>query len=629
MSQPRLQAGSGLFADQALAQPTVGIDDVGDRQHVVARQLQTRGGILRQHGEANSEGLGSLAQRLALQGIEVDPEHPRPLALQRHSKPIQLGDLGAARLAPLGPVIDHQPLAFELLSRYLSSMLIDAPVLGATGQKKPGNDTNHHLEWPSHAIVPRAYGVDMTLDALRLEVPDILEEDATPLADLNERLADARRQVYEDGLQQVLDLLLRLNRSAMTLLERQRALQSLSEEYRHYCAPLGQGAAPSPLFVHLCDELAAGFKRLLLQILQGRQPSRPHLAWCLYMAEHFLAQSLLRHYQLYQEPPASLWSDSHLLYWLGEHQQCLDEPVAAPFQPAPAGSLRGLYQQMLLLALSNPFHLAEGECVTLFAALTPLSGLARLLPWDDDEDSEAPLIDLSQALPCLPYDGQVKGSADYLRRLELGALLVALHEPAPLQSAQERELLERVRPHWQGRQQRRHPRADFSADCSLVIGLPAIHAQLLEKRPPSCAAQMLDASPGGARLLCHADLGPQLPVGQLILVLPHSGTPTLALVRWRHLNQEGLHLGLRYLKGLPRAVWLRRAPSAQTHPGVLQSTPEPGAGWHHGLWLPCGQFGEGENLWLQLANVNNQAMLPLPAANLSTPTVVRHPLKLA
>ena len=106
----------------------------------------------------------------------------------------------------------------------------------------------------------------MTLDALRLEVPDILEEDATPLADLNERLADARRQVYEDGLQQVLDLLLRLNRSAMTLLERQRALQSLSEEYRHYSGALRDGSAPSPLFVHLCDELAAGFKRLLLQI---------------------------------------------------------------------------------------------------------------------------------------------------------------------------------------------------------------------------------------------------------------------------------------------------------------------------------------------------------------------------
>src|SRR5690606_6066981 len=188
-------------------------------------------------------------------------------------------------------------------------------------------------------------------------------------------------------------------------------------------------------------------KRLLLQILQGRHPSRPHLAWCLYMAQHFLAQSLLRHYQLYQEPAASLWSDSHLLYWLGEHQDCLDEHVAAPFQPAPASSLRGLYQQMLLLALSNPFHLAEGECLVLFAALTPLAELARLLPWEEDEDSDGPLIDLSQALPCLPYDGEVVGGTDYLRRLELGALLVALHEPAPLRSAQQRELLERVRQH--------------------------------------------------------------------------------------------------------------------------------------------------------------------------------------
>ena len=469
----------------------------------------------------------------------------------------------------------------------------------------------------------------MTLDALHLEVPDILDEDSPPLTDLNAALADARLQPREDGLQQVLRLLFGLNRSAMTLLERQRALQSLCEEYRHYSGALRDGSAPSPLFVHLCDELAAGFKRLLLQILQGRQPSRPHLAWCLYMAEHFLAQSLLRHYQLYLEPPASLWSDSHLLYWIGEHQGCLDEHVAAPFQPAPAGTLRGLYQQMLILALSNPFHMAEGECAVLFGALTPLAELARLLPWDDEEEQEGPLIDLSQALPCLPYDGEAKGSAEYLRRLELGALLVALHEPAPLQSARERELLERVRQHWLGRQQRRHPRADFSADCRLVIGLSAIHAQLLEKRPSSCTAQMLDASAGGARLLCHRDQATQLPVGQLILVMPHSGTPTLALVRWRHLNQEGLYLGLRYLKGLPRAAWLRRAPSAQTHPGVLQSTPEPGAGWHHGLWLPCGQFVEGENIWLQLANVNNQAVLPLPAANLGTSEVVRHPLRLA
>jgi len=36
-----------------------------------------------------------------------------------------------------------------------------------------------------------------------------------------------------------------------------------------------------------------------------------------------------------------------------------------------------------------------------------------------------------------------------------------------------------------------------------------------------------------------------------------------------------------------------------------------------------------EHLWLQLASVHNQAILPLPASNLETPSVSRHPLKLA
>ncbi|EZH82672.1 pilus assembly protein PilZ [Ectopseudomonas composti] len=468
----------------------------------------------------------------------------------------------------------------------------------------------------------------MTLDALRLEVPDIREDNSVSPAEVVQRLAAARHLEQEHGLQQVLGLLFSLNRSALTLLERQRALQNFSDEYRHYAGLANRQHPPSALFVRLCGELAIGFKRLLLQILQGRQPSMPHLAWCLYMAQHFLAQQLLRHYQLYQEPPPALWRDSHLLYRIGEHQQCLDEPVAAAFEPRPASNLRGLYQQMLLLALSNPFHLDEGECLTLFSALAPLAGLARLQAWDEEDDAEGPIVDLSESQACLGFEQPIEGEAANLRRFELGALLIALHEPAPLQSAQERQLLERVRQHWLGREQRRHERAELDGQCSLVVGLPAIHAQLLDKLPQRTEAQLLDASPGGARLLCNANEGGQLQVGQLVLLLTN-GTPTLALVRWRHLNVEGLHLGLRYIKGLPRPVWLRRAPNAQTHPGVLQSTPAPGNGWYHGLWLPNGQFTSGEHLWLQLASVHNQAILPLPESNLQTSSVTRHPLRLA
>ncbi|WP_447751905.1 PilZ domain-containing protein [Pseudomonas nicosulfuronedens] len=469
----------------------------------------------------------------------------------------------------------------------------------------------------------------MMLDALRLEVPDILEEDAEAMSNLAVRLQESRHQPLQEGLQKALGTLFRLNRCALTLLERQRALQSLSEEYRHYERLIRQEKTPPTLFVHFCSELAAGFKRLLLQILHGRKPSRPHMAWCLYMAQHFLAQALLRHYQQYQQPPGSLWRDSHLLYWIGEHQECLDEPVAAAFDPVPAGTLRGLYQQILLLALSNPFHLTEGEAPQLFSALAPLAALGRLLPWDDEEQ-EGFVVDLGSDQPCLAVEQASDAPAEQLRRLELGALLIALHDPAPLRRLDQGALLERVRHHWLGHQARRHERAEQSGTCRLVVGLAAIQQHLLDgSASPSREAALMDASAGGARILCTGQQAGQLPVGQLLLIPNEGGTPTLAVVRWRHLNSDGLHLGLRYLKGLPRPVWLRRAPDAQRHPGVLQSTPEPGNGWYHGLWVPQGQFVEGENLWLQLASFDNQTILPLPVANLSTPLVARHPLRLA
>ena len=58
----------------------------------------------------------------------------------------------------------------------------------------------------------------------------------------------------------------------------------------------------------------------------------------------------------------------------------------------------------------------------------PLASLARLQPWDEEDDSEGPLVDLSQAQACLNLEQRPEGEHAYLRRFELGALLIALHE---------------------------------------------------------------------------------------------------------------------------------------------------------------------------------------------------------
>jgi hypothetical protein len=278
--------------------------------------------------------------------------------------------------------------------------------------------------------------------------------------------------------------------------------------------------------------------------------------------------------------------------------------------------------------LSNPFHLADGEAFELFGALAPVAGLGRLLPWDGEEEGDGPVVDLGESEPCLSPNQKVTSSAEYLRRFELGALLVALHEPAPLQSKAQHLLLEKVRPHWLGRMQRQHERSETNGSCNLIIGLNEVHKHLMGNNAEQSSAQMLDSSAGGTCVLCNGDQGSNLLVGQLLLLLGGSGTSTLAMVRWRHHNSEGLHLGLRYLKGLPRPIWLRRAAGTQAHPAVLQSTPEAGNIWQHGLWLSVGQFGEGESLWLQLISVNSQTVIKLPAPSLVTPCVSKHPLSL-
>lgn len=467
------------------------------------------------------------------------------------------------------------------------------------------------------------------MDAALLDVPEILDDASCDLASINEALLQTRQLPSDSALDQLLSLIFRHNRSAMSLLERQRGLQLFTDEYRQQLTLLESNQPPSKPLIRLCNELAFGYKHLLQSMLSGRKPSPQHLAWCIFSAQYFICQNILRQYQLYQEPQPVQWHDSHQLYWLAEQHQCLDEPVSSAFIPQPAGTVRGLYQQLLLLTLSNPFHLSEAEIPLLFSALAHYAGLASLQTWDSEEDSDALLIDLHSNLAFQLGERAHLSAGHALRRFDLAALHVALDEPLPLQGQTEQALLQRVRSHWHGKQQRRHQRVEQPGQCEIVVGLPAIHAQLLEHRPEHLAARILDGSPGGLRLLCRPELAPQLPVGQLLLLLPQQNSPRLAMIRWRHQDSKGLHLGLRYLKGLPRAAWLRRAPSAQTHPGIMQSTPVAGGGWHHGLWLTQGQFVEGEHLWLQLHNANKQTVVQLPPSNLGSPCAVRHPLRLA
>ncbi|MCJ8169281.1 PilZ domain-containing protein [Atopomonas sediminilitoris] len=458
----------------------------------------------------------------------------------------------------------------------------------------------------------------MNLQSLHLDVPELLPHNPHSL---NEWV-DAVQALPEQDDRNLARITHEINQTPLNLLERQRLLQQLTDRFAKRSHQLDD-RAPNETLLDWSEHLATGYKRLLLQILQGRQPSQAHLAWCLFMIMQFLVQSILRHLQRYQEPHSGLWRDCHLIYLLAEHRECLDEPLSVPFTPTPASSLRGAYQQALLLALSSPFHLSSHELHQLFTALAPLAAQARLEPFSP-HISTGPWVDMGGTGPKRQLQ-DIDEHDQSLRQLNLAAVLVTAKQHAPLRSDEQNRLLIHAQKHWLNSEQRQHERQDRETPCSLIMGLNAIHNQLGNGQSPLLDGVLCDTSPGGARLrLAAASL--HMPVGQLVLMTT-GNLRVLALVQWRHQDSQTLHVGLRYLKGSVRAGLVRRTPETRAHQALLLSTPQPGQNWEHTLWLNAGEFTLQEDVFLQLENHANQA-IHLATPTHSTRWVSRHPLTL-
>ena len=458
----------------------------------------------------------------------------------------------------------------------------------------------------------------MNLQSLHLDVPELLPHNPRPLNEWVEYL-QAMPEQDDRSLARVTH---ELNQTPLNLLERQRLLQNLTDRFAKRGHQLVD-RPPNETLLDWSEHLASGYKRLLLQILQGRQPSQAHLAWCLFMIMQYLVQAILRHLQRYQEPHENLWRDCHLIYLLAEHHGCLDDPLSVPFAPTPASSLRGAYQQALLLALSSPFHLSSHELHELFTALAPFAGQARLEQFNPLNRS-GPWIDMGGKGPTRQLQ-EIDPEDQTLRQLNLAAALVAARQSSPLRSEEQNRLLEHAVKHWQNSEQREHERHEREAPCSLIMGLTAIYSQITQGSMPSLEGVLCDTSPGGARIRLTAN-GLHLPVGQLVWM--QSGSlRVLTLVQWRHQDDSTLHVGLRYLKGSVRPALIRRTPETRAHHALLLSTPQPGQNWEHSLWLGAGEFTLQEDVLIELEGKNHQN-IHLATPSHTTRWVSRHPLTL-
>ena len=98
----------------------------------------------------------------------------------------------------------------------------------------------------------------------------------------------------------------------------------------------------------------------------------------LYQAIHYLGLIVLDYYLTYTEQPTVVWGELNQLFTLAEFKKLISQPINIADKHEPSTILES-YQRILLLALSNPYHLMQGEAARLYTHLASWASYVRLI----------------------------------------------------------------------------------------------------------------------------------------------------------------------------------------------------------------------------------------------------------
>jgi hypothetical protein len=295
-----------------------------------------------------------------------------------------------------------------------------------------------------------------------------------------------------------------------------------------------------------------------------------------------LGYVLLDNYRCYRAVPESLFAELHQLYRYARYFGLL--AVAAVDEDS--GQSLGVaenYHAIMLLSLTDPFRLAEGEVGLLYDILKQHAGQCRVTPgghWPDDPNGLF-LLDLESADPprlCAqpgqqvadmqePYLLDAREALSAIRnRLEQTPIKVRMQSP-------EAVLLRYLSPGGADAKQKREPRRPESRSTSLVNGLNAIHAFLLAAMPGSQEAEevasdgasvkslscrIADTSENGMRLVYDEGKAGDARVGDLLGIVEDELRLQLVITRSVQVHREaGMELGVQKIHGSCGPVYCR------------------------------------------------------------------------
>jgi cyclic-di-GMP-binding protein len=295
-----------------------------------------------------------------------------------------------------------------------------------------------------------------------------------------------------------------------------------------------------------------------------------------------LGYVLLDNYRCYRTVPESLFSELHQLYRYARHFGLL-AVTAADEDTGQSPGIAESYHAIMLLSLTDPFRLAEGEVGLLYDILKQHAGQCRVTPgshWPGDPDGLF-LLDLgSDAPPRLcaqsgqsvedvrePYLLDAREALNAIRkRLEQSPIKVRMQSP-------EAVLLRHLLPGDAIANQNRESRRPDNRSTSLFNGLDAIHAFLLAAIPAGqevaegtsdgeiakpLPCRIVDTSEHGMRLARDDGRTGDARVGDLLGIVEDGLRLQLVIIRSVEIHREtGMELGVQKINGSCGPVYCR------------------------------------------------------------------------
>ena len=152
-------------------------------------------------------------------------------------------------------------------------------------------------------------------------------------------------------------------------------LQELETMYARASLPLAPGPrAALGLARELLTELALGYRITAVELGRKLFGSRKQLAALLFNAMRYTAARMFAAYKSYTPAPAGTWADLHELYLRAEELGVAREPCEGDAK----ATIADLYCDALLLSLTDPYRLDQGESERVLQLLRAHRGRATL-----------------------------------------------------------------------------------------------------------------------------------------------------------------------------------------------------------------------------------------------------------